>query len=101
MAGMKVKMFTSRELLEARKCGVELRRINHPLDCPVCDQAGECKQQDLSYEHGGEATRYEFTRRTFDRIDIGDKIQLHMNRCILCYRCVYVANQLTDRKSVV
>src|SRR5690606_41582532 len=62
------------------------------------DQAGEWKLEDLSYERGTEATRYEFNRRTFERIDIGDKIQLHMNRCILCYRCVYVANQLTDQR---
>src|SRR3546814_14632622 len=101
MDGMEVKNITSPEVLEARKGVVEFLLINHPLDCPVCDQAGECKLQDLSYEHGAEATRYEFTRRTFDRIDIGAKIHLNMNRCILCYRCVYVANQLTDedRKS--
>lgn len=98
MDGMEVQNLTSPEVLEARKGVVEFLLINHPLDCPVCDQAGECKLQDLSYEHGAEATRYEFTRRTFERIDIGDKIQLHMNRCILCYRCVYVADQLTDQR---
>lgn|SRR5690606_8747528 len=98
MDGMEVQNLTSPEVQEARKGVVEFLLINHPLDCPVCDQAGECKLQDLSYEHGTEATRYEFNRRTFERIDIGDKIQLHMNRCILCYRCVYVANQLTDQR---
>lgn len=96
MDGMEVQNITSPEVLDARKSIVEMLLINHPLDCPVCDQAGECKLQDLSYEHGVEQTRYEFERRTFERIDIGDKIQLHMNRCILCYRCVYVANQLTE-----
>lgn len=98
MDGMEVQNITSPEVMEARKGVVEFLLINHPLDCPVCDQAGECKLQDLSYEHGTEATRYEFNRRKFERIDIGDKIQLHMNRCILCYRCVYVANQLTDNR---
>src|SRR3546814_882605 len=98
MDGMEVKNITSPEVLEARKGVVEFLLINHPLDCPVCDQAGECKLQDLSYAPGAEATRYEFTRRTFDRIAIGDKIKLHMNRCILCYRCVYGANQLTDER---
>ncbi|HMW96507.1 MAG TPA: Fe-S-binding domain-containing protein, partial [Flavobacteriales bacterium] len=68
----------------------------HPLDCPICDQAGECHLQDLSYENGKESCRYQFERRTFDLIDIGDKIKLHMTRCILCYRCVKVADQLTD-----
>lgn len=98
MDGMEVQNITSPEVLEARKGVVEFLLINHPLDCPICDQAGECHLQDLSYEHGVADTRYEFERRTFERIDIGDKIQLHMNRCILCYRCVYVADQITDHR---
>jgi NADH-quinone oxidoreductase subunit G len=98
MDGMEVQNITSPEVLEARKGIVEFLLINHPLDCPVCDQAGECHLQDLSYEHGVVDMRYEFDRRTFERIDIGDKIQLHMNRCILCYRCVYVADQITDNR---
>jgi NADH-quinone oxidoreductase subunit G len=98
MDGMEVQNITSPEVLEARKGVVEILLINHPLDCPVCDQAGECHLQDLSYEHGVGKTRYEFERRTFDKIDIGDKIQLHMTRCILCYRCVYVADQLTNKR---
>ena len=72
--------------------------INHPLDCPVCDQAGECHLQDLGYEHGVEGTRTEFERRTFEPEDIGPHIKLHMNRCILCARCVLTANQLTNER---
>ena len=98
MDGMEVENITSPEVLEARKGVVEFLLINHPLDCPVCDQAGECDLQDLSYQHGVGETRYEFTKRTFDRIDIGDKIQLHMNRCIMCFRCVFVADQLTEQR---
>lgn len=98
MDGMEVMNITSAEVLEARKGVVEFLLINHPLDCPICDQAGECHLQDLSYEHGVADTRYEFERRIFDKIDIGDKIQLHMTRCILCYRCVYVADQITDNR---
>ncbi|TKB95788.1 2Fe-2S iron-sulfur cluster-binding protein [Pedobacter cryophilus] len=98
MDGMEVQNITSPEVVEARRGIVEMLLINHPLDCPVCDQAGECHLQDLAYEHGAEATRYEFDRRTFDRIDIGDKIQLHMTRCILCYRCVFVADQITENR---
>ena len=98
MDGMEVQNITSPEVIEARKGVVEILLINHPLDCPICDQAGECHLQDLSFEHGVGNTRYEFDRRTFDKIDIGDKIQLHMTRCILCYRCVYVANQITDNR---
>lgn len=98
MDGMEVQNITSPEVLQARKGVVEMLLINHPLDCPICDQAGECHLQDLSYEHGLADTRYEFERRTFDKIDIGDKIQLHMTRCILCYRCVMVADQLTPQR---
>lgn len=98
MDGMEVENITSPEVMEARKGVVEFLLINHPLDCPVCDQAGECDLQNLSFEHGTEQTNFEFTKRTFERIDIGDKIQLHMNRCILCYRCVFVANQLTEER---
>lgn len=96
MDGMEVKNKTSPRVLDARKGVVEFLLINHPLDCPICDQAGECHLQDLAFEHGKSATRYEFKRREFDKIDIGPYIQLHMTRCILCYRCVYTADQLTD-----
>jgi len=94
--GMIVQNISSPDVLAARKAIVEFLLINHPLDCPVCDQAGECNLQDLSYEHGGIATRYEEERRKFERIDIGPYIQLHMNRCILCYRCVYTVNQICE-----
>lgn len=98
MDGMVVQGITSAEVLEARKGVVEFLLLNHPLDCPICDQAGECDLQDLAYEHGASTTRYEEGRRTFEKIDIGDKIKLHMTRCILCYRCTYVADQLTDNR---
>jgi NADH-quinone oxidoreductase subunit G len=96
--GMVVKNTTSSKVLEARKGVVEFLLLNHPLDCPICDQAGECDLQNLGYKHGLSKTRYEEERRTFEKIDIGDKIQLHMTRCILCYRCTYVADQLTDKR---
>ena len=98
MDGMEVKNFTSPKVVDARKGIVEMLLINHPLDCPVCDQAGECHLQDLSYEHGTEETRYDFDRRTFEKEDLGPFIQLHMTRCILCYRCVYAADQLTGKR---
>ncbi|MEI6851831.1 MAG: 2Fe-2S iron-sulfur cluster-binding protein [Bacteroidota bacterium] len=96
--GMVVQNITSPEVLEARKAIVEFLLINHPLDCPVCDQAGECDLQDLSYDNGKEESRFEEAKREFDVIDIGNLIKLHMNRCILCYRCVYTADQLTDKR---
>jgi len=96
--GMVVQNITSPEVLEARKGIVEMLLINHPLDCPICDQAGECDLQDLAFKHGLVKTRTEEERRTFEKIDIGDKIKLHMTRCILCYRCVKVAEQLTPER---
>jgi NADH-quinone oxidoreductase subunit G len=98
MDGMVVKSVTSERVIENRKGIVEFLLLNHPLDCPICDQAGECHLQDLSYENGSEKTRYEFQRRLFEREDIGPYIQLHMTRCILCYRCTYIADQITDTR---
>lgn len=98
MDGMIVKNITSDRVIDARNGVVEFLLINHPLDCPICDQAGECHLQDLSYDHGKAGTRYQFARRTFVREDIGPYIQLHMTRCILCYRCTYVADQITDQR---
>ncbi|GAB3229456.1 2Fe-2S iron-sulfur cluster-binding protein [Hymenobacter seoulensis] len=92
--GMVVENTTSEQVLNVRKGIVEMLLINHPLDCPVCDQAGECDLQNFAFEHGVSTTRYQEERRTFEKIDIGPLIQLHMTRCILCYRCVYTADQI-------
>ncbi|MBC7891171.1 MAG: (2Fe-2S)-binding protein [Sphingobacteriaceae bacterium] len=96
--GMVVENTVSQQVLDARKGVVEFLLINHPLDCPICDQAGECHLQDFSYEHGSVQTRYEEERRTFEKHDLGPYIQLHMTRCILCYRCVQTADQITDHR---
>lgn len=98
MDGMVVENTTNKDVIDARNAVVEFLLINHPLDCPVCDQAGECDLQNLSFEHGTARTRYEEARRTFERVDLGDKIQLHMTRCILCYRCVFTADQITQKR---
>lgn len=94
--GMVVENTLSQETLDVRAGVTEFLLINHPMDCPICDQAGECHLQDLSYEHGVSTSRYQFEKRTFDPIDIGEKIKMHMTRCIMCYRCVKVAEQITD-----
>jgi NADH-quinone oxidoreductase subunit G len=96
--GMIVENTTNTEVLETRKGIVEFLLINHPLDCPICDQAGECDLQNFAFEHGVGTTRYEEDRRTFEKIDIGPYVQLHMTRCILCYRCVYTADQITNKR---
>ncbi|HEX8426521.1 2Fe-2S iron-sulfur cluster-binding protein [Hymenobacter sp.] len=94
--GMVVENTKSEQVLDVRKGIVEMLLINHPLDCPVCDQAGECDLQNFAFEHGVSTTRYREERRTFEKIDIGPLIQLHMTRCILCYRCVYTADQISE-----
>lgn len=96
--GMVVENTLNAEVLETRKGIVEFLLINHPLDCPICDQAGECDLQNFAFGHGRVQQRYEEERRTFDMVDLGPYIKLHMTRCILCYRCVYTADQLTNKR---
>lgn len=98
MDGMEVKSATSDRVKDARAGVTEFMLTNHPLDCPVCDQAGECHLQDLTYEFGKEETRYEFPKNTYEADDLGPHIKLNMNRCILCARCVLLANQLTEER---
>lgn len=98
MDGMEVASKTDASVTEARAAVTEFLLINHPLDCPICDQAGECHLQDLSFEHGKSSTRYEFERRTFEKIDIGPYIKLHMTRCIMCFRCVFAVKQLSPER---
>lgn len=78
----------SEKVLDARRMQMEFLLVQHPLDCPVCDQGGECKLQDYSMKHGTEDTRFRFVRRIFPKPDIGPFIDLERNRCILCTRCV-------------
>src|SRR5690554_6037646 len=98
MDGLEVRSINYESAWEARKAVTEFLLINDQLDCPFCDQAGECDLQNLSFKHGLKKPLYKEEKRTFDREDNEDKIQLHMNRCILCYRCVKVADQLTDQR---
>lgn len=98
MDGMEVASISDPQVTSARAGVVEFLLLNHPLDCPICDQAGECHLQDLAFDHGADTTRYEFERRTFEKIDVGPYIKLHMTRCIMCFRCVFVAQQLTPER---
>lgn len=94
--GMEVKSATSERAVKARKAITEMLLINHPLDCPVCDQAGECNLQDLAYENKAYHSRYTEEKNTYPKEDIGPYIELNKNRCIICYRCVRLADQITD-----
>ena len=71
-----------------RRAVLEYLLINHPLDCPVCDQAGECYLQDYSFVHGSPLTRFAEDKIKQPKKDIGPHIVLYMDRCVLCSRCV-------------
>ena len=87
MDGMKV--YTRSELaIEAQKGTMEFLLINHPLDCPVCDQGGECPLQDQALGYGKDDSRYEEQKRSVPSNDIGPLIATEMTRCIHCTRCV-------------
>jgi NADH-quinone oxidoreductase subunit G len=75
---------------------MEYLLINHPLDCPVCDQAGQCGLQDYSYEHGQAAHRFVEERIVNPRKDVSDAIQLNQDRCIMCTRCVRFTREITQ-----
>ncbi|MFQ5693662.1 MAG: 2Fe-2S iron-sulfur cluster-binding protein, partial [Nitrospinota bacterium] len=74
--------------VEAQKAVVEFLLLNHPLDCPICDQGGECPLQDITLGFGKTASRNEFVRRTYPKLDISPFIEPEMNRCVHCTRCI-------------
>ncbi|MBI5836236.1 MAG: NADH-quinone oxidoreductase subunit NuoG [Candidatus Eisenbacteria bacterium] len=74
--------------VQARTGIMEYLLVNHPLDCPVCDEGGECDLQDTSYDHGITGSRFGEMKRAFDQVDLGPVVVLDRNRCIVCARCV-------------
>ncbi|WP_337177445.1 molybdopterin-dependent oxidoreductase [Paludisphaera sp.] len=85
----------SERVREHQRMIMELLLLNHPLDCPVCDQAGECGLQDYSYEHGQANHRFVEERIANPRKDVSDLIQLNSDRCIMCTRCVRFTREIT------
>ncbi|MEI8298572.1 MAG: NADH-quinone oxidoreductase subunit NuoG [Pseudomonadota bacterium] len=84
-----MKIFTkSPRAISAQKATMEFLLINHPLDCPICDQGGECELQDLAMGFGRDAARYEETKRVVKDKNIGPLVSTDMTRCIHCTRCV-------------
>jgi NADH-quinone oxidoreductase subunit G len=74
---------------ECRKGVMEFLLINHPLDCPICDKAGECRLQEFSVEYGNDSSRFEDNKvKKPKQVDIGERIILDDERCILCSRCI-------------
>jgi NADH-quinone oxidoreductase subunit G len=78
----------SEKSLDARKGVLEMLLINHPLDCPICDQSGECELQDYTFQEGREDSRYREPKRFNPAEDFGGDVVYVPNRCILCTRCV-------------
>ena len=85
--GQVVKVYTE-QALEARTGVLEMLLINHPLDCPICDQSGECELQDYTYQEGRNESRYREPKRFNPVEDFGGDVLYVPNRCILCTRCV-------------
>ena len=95
--GMKIHVWNEK-VDKARKGQMEFLLINHPLDCPICDKAGECPLQDYSFNYGSVESRYGEFKRTYpgmDRTAIGPHVIQNMNRCIHCTRCIRFTAEIT------
>ncbi len=90
-----MKVFThSAMAVTAQKGVMEFLLINHPLDCPICDQGGECQLQDLAVGYGDGASCYEETKRVVPNKDLGPLVSTDMTRCINCTRCVRFTQEI-------
>ncbi|MGB5743526.1 MAG: NADH-quinone oxidoreductase subunit NuoG, partial [Sedimenticolaceae bacterium] len=99
MNGMKV--FTRSPLArEAQKGTMEFLLINHPLDCPICDQGGECELQDVAMGYGGDISRFTERKRVVRDEDIGSLIATDMTRCIHCTRCVRFGGEIAGLREL-
>ena len=88
------------EAKEFRESVVEWLMTNHPHDCPVCEEGGNCHLQDMTVMTGHSFRRYRFTKRTHQNQDLGPFISHEMNRCIACYRCVRYYKDYADGKDL-
>ncbi|MFZ5462430.1 MAG: NADH-quinone oxidoreductase subunit NuoG, partial [Pseudomonadota bacterium] len=97
--GMKVWTH-SEAAVKAQKGVMEFLLINHPLDCPICDQGGECQLQDLSVGYGAPASRYQEEKRVVTNKDMGPLIATDMTRCIHCTRCVRFTQEIAGHMEI-
>lgn len=99
MPGMKV--FTkSQKTIDAQRAVMEFLLINHPLDCPICDQGGECELQDLSMGYGSSHSHYDEKKRCVSDKNIGPLISTEMTRCIYCTRCVRFGDEIAGMREL-
>ncbi|MEO0398915.1 MAG: NADH-quinone oxidoreductase subunit NuoG [Pseudomonadota bacterium] len=93
--GAPPELFTNTPMVKKAREGVmEFLLINHPLDCPICDQGGECDLQDQAMAYGRDGTRYEENKRAVEEKHMGPLIKTIMTRCIQCTRCVRFATEV-------
>ena len=85
---------SSDKAVKAQKAVMEFLLINHPLDCPICDQGGECQLQDLAVGYGGSASRYKEEKRVVFNKNLGALINTDMTRCIHCTRCIRYCDEV-------
>ncbi|HHQ69079.1 MAG TPA: NADH dehydrogenase (quinone) subunit G, partial [Halothiobacillaceae bacterium] len=97
--GMKVST-RSRKAISAQRATMEFLLINHPLDCPICDQGGECELQDVAMGYGEGVGQYSETKRVVKEKDIGPLIATDMTRCIHCTRCVRFGEEIAGLKEL-
>jgi len=97
--GLKIHTKTQR-VKKAREGVMEFLLINHPLDCPICDQGGECDLQDQSVAYGLGGSRYEQNKRSVENKDMGPFIKTEMNRCIHCTRCVRFSTEVSGSDEI-
>ncbi len=99
MDGMKV--FTkSEKAISGQQATMEFLLINHPLDCPICDQGGECELQDLALGYGSDVSQYVERKRVVRDKDIGPLVQTDMTRCIHCTRCVRFGDEVAGLREL-
>ncbi len=97
--GMKI-WTRSQKALHAQKSVMEFLLINHPLDCPICDQGGECELQDISLGYGADASRYKEGKRSVLDQDLGPLVSTDMTRCIQCTRCVRFGTEVAGLREL-
>jgi NADH-quinone oxidoreductase subunit G len=88
----------SPKVLNAREAVMEFLLINHPLDCPICDEAGECKLQDYAYKHSAGYSRFDENKvHKPKRVELGPNVMLDAERCIMCSRCIRFCEEIADK----
>lgn len=96
-----MKVFTKSDMaIKAQRDVMEFLLINHPLDCPICDQGGECELQDLSMGYGRGHSVYDQPKRAVESKDIGPLIETEMTRCIQCTRCVRFGEEVAGLREL-